>query len=223
MLNALIRFGNVCGILAPVLWIFMIFYAGTLRPDYSHMSQFISELGEHGSETEILMRYAGFVLTGGLYVAFAGFLAWVFRYDRLALAGALLIAATGTARIAAGFYPCDPGCAPLSPSASQELHTLYARLGYLTMIVGAIVWGITCQRYSRLRCLSAVSIGAGTWAFVFLMILIAYPGSQGLYQRLATGILSLWLLGFAAWLWRVEAYQESPEREIEPAENPASE
>jgi hypothetical membrane protein len=54
------RLGILSGILAPLLWLSLIGIAGAMRPGFSHVSQYISELGERGSSTEALMRYAAF-------------------------------------------------------------------------------------------------------------------------------------------------------------------
>ncbi len=51
------KVGNLCGILAPLLWASAIIVCGRLRPEYSHYTQYISELGERGSSTEFIMRY----------------------------------------------------------------------------------------------------------------------------------------------------------------------
>ena len=67
----MIRLGLLCGVLAPVLWLAVIIIAGELRPGFDHVGQYISELGERGSSTGVLMRYGGFVATGLLHVSFA--------------------------------------------------------------------------------------------------------------------------------------------------------
>src|SRR5688572_22335432 len=103
--------GNVCGMLAPLLWASAIIYCGSARPGYSHFAQYISELGERGSSTELVMRYAGFVPTGLMHIAFAAFLYVAIRRERLAAIAAALLAVNGLGRIGAGLFSCDPGCA----------------------------------------------------------------------------------------------------------------
>src|SRR2546430_15633492 len=49
------------------------------RPEFSHITHYISELGERGSSTEFLMRYGAFGFTGLLYVCFAAALLATFR------------------------------------------------------------------------------------------------------------------------------------------------
>ena len=73
------KFGLYCGIISPILWLALIATAGVLRPDFSHLTQYISELAERGSATEALMRYGAFGLTGLLYLCFAGALLATFR------------------------------------------------------------------------------------------------------------------------------------------------
>src|ERR1043165_6282010 len=106
----LYKLGVLCGIFAPVLWASSIALCGSLRPGYSHLTQYISELGERGSSTELLMRYAGFLPTGAMHVLFAGALYSAFKGSRSAALGALLLALNGLARAAAGMFPCEPGC-----------------------------------------------------------------------------------------------------------------
>ncbi len=215
MQRSLALLGNACGIAGPVLWAALIAYCASQVPDYSHVTRFISDLASRGSPTEHLMRYVGFVLTGGLYLGFALFLAWTFRRDWLALGGAALLAVGAAARIAAGLHPCDPGCDPVQPSADQQVHELAANVGYLAQFVAALLWGVALQRYARLKALGTFAIGCGTWAVVALVLLVVYPQVQGLLQRAAWGLLSLWVLLLAVGLWRTDAAAAPPVRESE--------
>jgi hypothetical protein len=106
---ALYRIGILCGLAAPIVWAAAIVLCGSLRPGYSHAAQYISELGERGGPTELLMRYAGFVPAGILHVLFAGSLYEALKGDRLAPASALLLALNGLGRVAAGMFPCEAG------------------------------------------------------------------------------------------------------------------
>lgn len=204
---ALRSIGNGCGMLAPVLWASAIVFCGSLRPEYSHLTQYISELGERGSSTEFIMRYAGFVPTGLMHVAFAAFLYAAFKGSRLAAFAATLLAINGLARVIAGMFPCEPGCAGTG-SISQRLHSLSAGAGFLALVGAAVIWGVLFRRYRHLRILSLYSIGSGLLGLVFLLLMSWSAGQRavtGLYECLATGILSLWVLVFAATLWRRKA------------------
>lgn len=203
----LYKMGNLCGICAPVLWASIIIFCGSVRPEYSHFTQFISELGERGSSTEFIMRYAGFLPTGFMHVAFSAFLYVTFKGSRLAAVAATLLAINGLARIGAGIFPCEVGCT--GSLISQKLHTLSSDVGFSALIGSAVLWGILFRRYQSLRGLSVYSISSGFFGFVFLVLMSRSAELRmgtGLYQRVSTGVLSLWVFMFAARLWWLKAY-----------------
>lgn len=197
------RLGILCGILGPLMWLSLIGMAGSMRPEFSHATQYISILGERGSNTEALMRYAAFEFTGFLYICFASALKATFQEIKFSTLAACLIALEGVGRIGAGVFPCDPGCAGLS--SSQELHRLFATVGFLSGILATIAWGIIFRRIGWPRCLIRYSFVAGILALIFLLLMswsqnpVKLPG---LFEHLATGILSLWLVVFAVRLFR---------------------
>ena len=209
MKAALRKAGNLSGMLAPLLWAGAIVYCGALRPAFSHYRQYISELGERASSTELIMRYTGFVPTGLLHIAFAAFLLVTFRGQRAATIGALLIALNGAARIAAGMFPCDLGCSLPQPSLDQRLHSWAATVGFLSLIAAAFVWGWLFRCNERLRCLSSYTLITACVATLFVVLTSVSDATRagtGLYERLSSGALSLWLLVFAARLWWLGAY-----------------
>ena len=197
--------GNLCGIFAPLVWAFAIIFCGTLRSGYSHYAQYISELGERGSSTELIMRYAGFVPTGLMHLAFAVFLFAAFRGRRLATIAATLLAINGLARIGAGLFPCEPGCAGPKLLLNQHLHSLSAGVGFFALIAAAIVWGIFFRRSATLKWFSVYSVASGVAGSVLLLLMVwsaEARAATGLYERLSSGVLSLWVLVFAVTLWR---------------------
>ena len=200
------KIGILCGMLAPVLWASSIIFCGTIRPGYSHLTQYISELGERGSSTELIMRYAAFVPTGLMHMFFAAFLVVAFRGSWPGAIAATLLGLNGLARIGAGVFPCDVGCGGATVSLSQRMHSLSAGVGFFALIVAAVLWGVIFKRYRGLRNLTAYSVGSGAVGFVFLLLMLwsAEPGTaRGLFERLSSGALSLWILVFAVRLWRI--------------------
>jgi hypothetical membrane protein len=198
--DGVIRAGLLCGVLAPVLWAAVIIIAGELRPGFDHVGQYISELGERGSSTGIFMRYGGFVATGLLHVGFAAaFYATVARITgrpRLTLLVALLIALNGLGRIGAGIFACEPGCA--APEVlGQRLHGLSATMAFLAIAAAALFGAILFRRDRRLKPLSAYSLITGVAGLLFLALMSASEAKHvytGLYERLASGVLTLWVL-----------------------------
>ncbi|MBD9358889.1 DUF998 domain-containing protein [Methylomonas albis] len=197
------RFGIYCGIAAPLIWLSLISLAGAMRPEFSHSYQYISELGERGSSTEIPMRYIGFEFAGVLYVCFATALPASLREGWRSALVAVFIGLDGLGRVGAGVFACDPGCDGLS--SSQELHRLFATTGFSSAILAAIACGIVFRGHAWLGILSVYSIGSGILAAIFLLLMTWDTNpiqTPGLFEHLATGVLSLWLLVFAARLSR---------------------
>ena len=190
--------------LAPLLWASMIVLCGTLRPGFSHFAQYISELGERGSSTEVLMRYGAFVPTGLMHLAFAGALATRFGTSRPGVLAPILLGLNGLARIGAGFFPCEVECEETG-SLDQRMHSLSAGVGFLALAVSTILWSVVFKGTRDLRNLASYSAisGALGLAFLLLMVWSAEQGSaRGLFERLSSGVLSLWILVFALRLAR---------------------
>lgn len=201
--GALRRFGNGCGIAAPVLWAAAIVLCGRLRPGFDHAARYISELGERGSATEFLMRYGGFVPTGLMHAAFGAFLWTAFEGDRLARFAGLLVVLNGLARIGAGAFACDPGCA--GTGLGQRLHGMFATAGFFALIAAVILAGIALYRRGR-RGLGAYSIGSGIAGLAALGLMSAGASSHaGLYERVSSGALSLWVFVMAVRMWQDDA------------------
>ena len=148
-----------------------------------------------------------------MHMAFAAFLYVAFKGSPIATFAAMLIAINGIARIAAGMFPCEVGCALPRLLLSQKLHSLSAAVGFFALIGATVLWGILFRRYQNLRGLSAYSIGSGCLGLI-LLALMSWSGElrsgTGLYERLSTGVLSLWVLVFALRLWWLKAYSASP-------------
>src|SRR5215510_15586890 len=97
---------NAGGIAAPVLWVVALVYVGSLRPEYSHYRQYISELAARGTPTQHLMQVVGFLVPGLMVVAF-GLLVGLSARSKLAGVGAALLIVSGIARIVAGVFVLD--------------------------------------------------------------------------------------------------------------------
>jgi len=212
------RAGLSCGLVASLLWAAAIVLAGELRPGFDHVSQYISELGERGSSTEIFMRFGGFVASGFLIVGYAAaFHATVVRVTdrpRLALLVAVLVALDGIGRIGAGIFPCEPGCA--APEVlSQRLHGLSSTVAFLALAAAALLGTILFRRNTGLRLLSVYSFASGCAGLIFLALMSASEATHvytGLYERLASGVLTLWVFVTAWWLRRLGREKAADDR-----------
>jgi hypothetical membrane protein len=199
------KLGLSCGIISPILWFALVATAGALRPGFSHFTQYISELGERGSATEALMNYGAFGFTGFLYLCFGAAVLATFQDGWLRRAAAILISVDGIGRMGAGVFPCDPGCVQVS--LGPNLHRMFATIGFSAGISAALLWGFALRRVPPLRSLSSFSVGSGAVALVSLLLMSgtgnpALP--KGIFERVATVALSVWLLVFASRLVWVE-------------------
>lgn len=199
-LDATLRtIGLWCGIAGPVLWLALLAVAGVMRPEFSHITNYISELGERGSSTELLVRYGAFVFTGFLYICFAGALPGALRAGWPVGVLGVLVALEGAGRMGAGVFPCEPGCGPVS--SGPNFHFLFAAIGFGSGILAAIWSGVLVRRVPTLRSLSRFSVACGTVAFGSLAVMMWGEQSlvpDGLLEHLATVVLSTWLLVLAS-------------------------
>ena len=133
-----------------------------------------------------------------MHLGFAASLVAAAGRGRAAAAVALLIAIDGVSRIGAGVFPCDPGCAPLVPSLSQELHGVFARTGFLAMTAAPVIWGLLGAVRRPPAAFRRYSLASGAVAFALLVAVVVGSRERvGLYELLASATLSLWLFVFA--------------------------
>ncbi len=162
------RIGIFCGILSPVLWLSFIGIASAMRPEFSNVTNYISEFGERGSSTEIMMRIAAFGFTGFLYPCFALALLTTFR----------------------------DGCNPWWPPASSPSMVWDAWMRASSPAIpaaGDIRWIRNC-----ITRLATVGFLSGALILLLLMTWPGNPvHAVGLFKHLATAVLSLWILVFA--------------------------
>ncbi len=130
-------------VIAVVLsYLFMLFGGGAVKPDYSHINQFISELNATGTPYARTIGWIGFVPFG----VFASILliaterkAPVHGISRL---GYWMLLAEPIAYIGSAIAPCDIGC-PTEGSPSQILHNLLGVITFLSTTLGLFFLSFT--------------------------------------------------------------------------------
>ena len=58
------KFAALSGVLGAVLTLIVVLIAGFIQPEYSHRTDFISELNTDGSKHSVLIGYLGFIPIG---------------------------------------------------------------------------------------------------------------------------------------------------------------
>jgi hypothetical membrane protein len=178
------------GIAAPLVWLALIAWGDLYRPDIDALTDYISELGERGSSTAGIFGGVGFLFTGFLYVVLAVTLPMVLPGRWRVAVVAVLLAFEGIGRMGAGVYPCDPGCDGVS--RAQELHGLFATFGFSSGVLAALAAGVVYAR--RIDIL----LGLAAAGFLLLLTWESNPiPAVGLWERLATAALSVWLIVFS--------------------------
>jgi len=188
------RSAALCGFAAVLLASTTTVVGAAARPGYSHVSQFISELGEVGAASGLLVSAAGFAPTGFLVLLFL-WLAWpLFPQSRRSLWGVGSFASVGIAYIVTAVARCDAGC-PSTGSLSQAVHNQFGVLQYVGSFTGLVLLGAEFGRSDRWRRLAPVCtlcaalVGVG---FVGAVLPNLSP-VRGLFQRVAEGGIFLWV------------------------------
>lgn len=131
----------LAGIVGPHLFAATVVVVGSLRPDYSHVNQFMSELGEAGGQFAWLIKYFGFMLPAVFILIFV--LAFRTRFPGTALSsiGTSLLVVLAVSMLVAGVFPCDVGCSPPESTPDQKLHDLFSILAFPSFTAGVFFLG----------------------------------------------------------------------------------
>ena len=174
---------------------------GATFAGYSHLSQFISELGATGAPREHLIRFAGFLPTGVFMCLFAAgaFVALPRSpVKALALVGVVLYA---MGYVAAAFFPCDPGCRPPQPSLSQVIHNLVGLVGYLLAPLFLLAFGVAARRWPGGGFLAVASFVCAAFTLVGMLTLSPQSSYAGVSQRVIETSVWVWVI-ICAWYIR---------------------
>jgi len=189
--------------LLSLLWLsFTVILAGNSYPDYSHVSQFMSELGATGSPDGDLVNYFGFIPTELFILLFLLALLKVMHKSKLLVLGVACIAVYALSLIAAAFYPCDFQCRPVDPSFSHDMHMLFGAIAYLAGIVGVAILAIDSKNWceSKVPLVSGFLIAA--CAFALMLNLDAELSYVGLVQRSMELLIYVWFLVFGFYIYK---------------------
>ncbi len=169
--------GSLAVVTVLTLW------AGALTPGYSHVSQFISELGATGAPFEWPVRLAGFLPAGLLVVAFALLAFTAIPRSRPVTLGLIGLVLYAGGYLAAVLYPCDAGCRPDEPSTSQLIHNAAGLIGYLATPAFLFTLARATRRWPGAGSLSVTGYVASALALVGLLTLSPESDVVGLSQR----------------------------------------
>ena len=207
--NTITRILALCGIIAPVLIVSIIFIAAANTPGYSHIHDTISKLSEQGSASPELMTI-GFIVYGILVIGFSYALYIHLRHGFRAHLTWVAFVIYGLCMILAGFYQDIPGGegVPLNPEGVA--HNAVIITSCISFLIG--MWAFAGSVYNR------HSWAGFTWftliaSFVGLVLSIVFAvqshiPASGLWQRLFYLLMVTWIEIVSVWLFRLSFKEE---------------
>ena len=210
--NALERRGLLlAGIAAPVVLTVAVVLAGYYEPDYSHVSQYVSELGAVGASHQRAFNYGGLFLSGLLTVLFAVGLCSRVKPRALLVASSVLAALAGVGRLVAGLFPCDAGCVMEDMSMPATIHASAAFISLMSGAFAPVVLAFGLRRF-RQSILFRVSVGLGSASLVLVVFFFGFGKGLpyiGVIQRLILAAFYAWVAAVAI---RIDSLQPDDRR-----------
>jgi hypothetical membrane protein len=182
------------GVVGPILFTLMTLICSSLRLDYNHMHQFISDLGATGTPYADLMNFVGFIPTG-LMMALFGISLFRLPKHLMKGIGASLIILFGVGVVIAGSFSCDPGCPQEGGSFENSIHDGISGPAFLSATTGILLIGISFRSSPFWKALWVYSLVSALLAYSFIFLLINSLDSRiytGLWQRLLIATIFLW-------------------------------
>ena len=175
---------------------------GMAYPDYSHFSQFISELGATGAPYASMVNYLGFVPTEILMMAFIYCVALNLPRNKLAMLGLLFLILYALGLIIAAIYSCDFECRPIQASMSHNLHMAFGTAAYLFAVIGIILLSVESKKWPDSKVIRLAGWAISITALVLLFNLDPDSSAVGLIQRITEFLLYLWFFMLAIYLYK---------------------
>lgn len=192
------RFAFVFALLTLVSVVLFTILGALGFPGYSHTAQFMSELGARGAPHEMLIRFAGFLPAGVSMILFVIGAFTSLPRSALTTIGLIGIALYAMGYIVAVFFPCDFGCRPEQPSASQAIHNLFGLIGYVLAPLTLLALGFSARKWPGGQHLSWLAYIAAALALFGMMTLSPKSPYVGLSQRLIECAVLMWVV-MCAW------------------------
>jgi hypothetical membrane protein len=181
----------VGGVIAPILYVTFVVVAALSYPGYSHVTQFMSQLGV-GPSAAIMNTNS--VVTGLLILALAFGLHLSINDGKGSKLGPILLGVSGIAFALAGILPCTE-----STCTASDVHN--SIVAPIALIAGALASLIISRRMktdARWRSYASYALFTG---IVLAVIMPVYAATEytilkpwvGIAQRILIGVLFLWI------------------------------
>ncbi len=181
------------GQLSLAFMVLMVLIAGWFTPGYSHVSQFISELGAREAHCERSVRFGGFLPMGVLLLGFCLSAFQVLPRSRSTDLGLIGLAIFAAGYLVAAAFPCDPGCRPSEPSTSQLIHNAAGIIGYVLAPGFLFCFARAAREWPDAGFLTLAGYVASVLALVGLLTISPASPLVGLSQRLLEASVLVWV------------------------------
>lgn len=194
MSGVLVRARAACGLLGPAVFVGGWLLAGSRAPDYSPVTDAISDLAKDGAPTKALMTTAfiGFGVMVPIYAAAIGR-----AFDSRALTVTTTVAGLSTLAVAAFPLSVDGG------TTRDLLHGVSAGTGYVGMALSPLLGGLALRRMGHTSAAN-VSFAISAISASALITSVSPMGEArtGLFQRSGLTVVDAWFAATAATLIR---------------------
>ncbi|MEP2669530.1 MAG: DUF998 domain-containing protein [Cyclobacteriaceae bacterium] len=210
MKNKTLKVLALGGLLGPILFTVTTLICGAWRPDYSHLHNFISELGASDTSRYQLMNIMGFIPSGLFLCSFGFSMLIVTSKHLIPKIGATLIMMFGIGVTLAGVYSCDEGCPP-SGSVEAAMHDSVSAMAFFSAIIGMIMLGFSFIKSTTFKRFSIYTLFSGVAAALFMMTMISTFESRvytGLWQRLLLLTIFIWTSVIGLYIYKSHTSQK---------------
>lgn len=184
------------GTVGTILFWLMVIVNGLIYPGYSHVNQFISELGAMEAPLAFLINYAGIIPFGiGIFLHSL----YTFKYgpsNKSRFTTLIFLAISGLLFVVAGLYNCDVRCSFEDISTEGLIHNIAAMFAFLLAVLAMISFGIGII-FEKLQPNRKILFNILSVLAIILFLIIAFEGIdspvRGIYQR-------AFLINFSVWL-----------------------
>ena len=193
-MRGLLRLSALAGILSPIILAMATAIVAAQRPDYSHITSALSELGAVGRPYATLMNLTGIIPAGLLTVLSAPTIYDLFGRGRLSRAGEFVLMLAGLGFIATAAFAWQGAPTDLT-SVNNKLHLTFALSGFFCLALAPLLFGLHARTSGSWR--YWFSLLAAALVFVFGFVL-PRPPYLGLFQRGALAAFFAWLVVMSA-------------------------
>ena len=186
------------GLIGCLLFIITTIIGGYLFPNYSHISNLISESYAVDAPYNFQLRFFGYIPSAiftGIFVLY--FNSKTPKSSLKTLACILILVSYSFATLICAIFNCDAGCNPnfVNPSLSQVIHNLSGSITYLIMPFAILLSGLEFKKFGDSNFYkSCIFLFLISLLFIIILFNNFDSAYKGLIQRVIEITFILWFV-----------------------------